>query len=439
MSDIPTVKVLEAINPINSGTGEEQLHYHDLRSIVDNYRLTNSARWDEVLESEPGSLEELSGARQLASEYLLRTAEGVIESSEENRDLWADRYTKATIELYGEPDSQEAARLLLTEYELLNQLKGNDTVSQPLVNFLLETYKPIIEGANIGEGDEQKEDTEAESIHQYGQAVIKKYGPLFEIVDRSEKSEFSPSDLEQLFNEVLEWMKENDDPDWNQWRVVITQGTSFSIDATDLKINIASRRESATLQDTRGLIAHEFLVHALRAKNGYKTGNKELGIGLPGFLDAEEGLGILSEEAVNEELPAKAYDRYIDIALALGSIDGVERTRREIFQINFARQVIRSQIKGTFREEDLPSIERRVWGLIVDRIYRGGPGDNLGTKQAIFTKDIAYYVGYKLMARFIKHELDSGKSADEVFQYLSQARFDPTNVQHTKELEEVTA
>jgi hypothetical protein len=139
--------------------------------------------------------------------------------------------------------------------------------------------------------------------------------------------------------------------------------------------------------------------------------------GLPSYLEAEEGLGILAEEAVNGVLPAKAYDRYVDIALAFGSVDGVQRTHHEVFQISLARQIVRAHAKGTFNEADLPSLAGKVWGH-VDRIYRGGRGDNLGSKQAIFSKDIAYYVGYKQMAKYISGQIDSGKSADEVFRYL---------------------
>ncbi len=128
-------------------------------------------------------------------------------------------------------------------------------------------------------------------------------------------------------------MTDNNDPEWSEWQVVSTDGTSLSVEASDRKIKIASRRESASPKDARALLAHELLVHALRGKNGYKTGDKKLATGLAGYLDAEEGLGVLAEEAVNGQLPDKAYDRYVDIALALGTVDGVQRTRKEMFEI----------------------------------------------------------------------------------------------------------
>jgi len=433
MSEIPSVKVLEAINPANSGTGEEVLAYQGLASAVEKYRPTNPARSAEFWDSEEGSLEELSKAKQLASEYLLRTADKVVTSYEGNRDLWADRFTQATVELYGEPETVEATRLVSSEYTALSQLQGKEGVSQQHVNFLLDTYRPMIAKQPEANSAEAEVKQDKEAIHEYGEAILEKYQPLFDLIDSSGKTEFSATDLQGLFGTALEWLKENDDTDWSEWAVVDTDGTSLSVDAANRKIKIASRRETATAQDTRGLIAHELLVHALRGKNGYKTSDKKLATGLAGYLDAEEGLGILAEEAVNGELPEKAYDRYVDIALALGSVDGVQRTRKEVFDISFARQLVRAQVKGTFAEAELPSLGRRVWGH-VDRIYRGGRGDNLGSRQAIFTKDIAYYVGYKQMAEYISGQLASGKTASEVFQYLSQAKFDPNNQQHVERL-----
>lgn len=435
MSEIPSVKVLEAISPANSGTGENELRYNNLARSVGEYALTNHERTREVWGAELGSLEELSKAKQLASEYLLKTADKLVASHGRNRDLWADRFTQATIELYGQPEVAEVTQLLSAERTSITQLVGKEDISQPHLKFLLNIYGSILpDKPEVLSGGAEIEQ-EKSAIRQYGEVLLEKYQPLFGLVDSSEQAEFSPTDLRSLFEVAIDWLKEEDDADWGEWAVVDSDGTSLSVNTANRKIKIASRREAASAQDTRGLIAHELLVHALRGKNGYKTGNKKLATGLAGYLDAEEGLGILAEEAVNGKLPEKAYDRYVDIALALGTIDGVQRTRKEVFQISFARQLVREQVKGTFKEAGLMFLERKVWGH-VDRIYRGGPGDSLGSKQAVFTKDIAYYRGYKQMARYITKQMAIGKSAPEIFNYLSQAKFDPENPQHIKYLAE---
>lgn len=433
MSEIPSVRVLEAIKPENSGTGEDVLAYRGLETAIQKYTSTNAQRSSEVWDSEPGSLEELSKAKQLASEYFLRTADKVVNSNSSNRDLWADRFTLATTELYGEPDVQEATRLITIEYNTLLGLKGNPAISQEHVSFLLDRYRPIINeiDAEAPESIQAQEELEKAAIQEYGKAIIDKYKPLFDLVDEADKSEFNVTNLHELFTNALNWLIENDDPEWKKWEVVESDGTSLSVSASSRQIKIATGREPASLIDTKGLIAHELLVHALRGKNGYKTGDKKLATGLAGYLDTEEGLGTLSEEAVSGELPNKVYDRYLDIALALGTVDGIQRTRKELFQISFARQLVQEQVNGTFNKIGDSTLERKVWRHI-DRIYRGGPGDDLGSKQVIFTKDIAYYIGYKQMAEYITNQLANNKSATEIFNYLSQAKFDPNNSQHVE-------
>ena len=191
MSEIPSVKVLEAIKPANSGTGEEVLAYNGLAQAVEKYRPTNPARSAEFWDSEEGSLEELSKAKQLASEYFLRTADKVVSSHEGNRDLWADRFTQATVELYGEPEKEEVARLVRSEYGFLSHLQGQEGISQQHVNYLLDVYKPMLTENTDVETDESAVEKEKEAIHEYGEPMLAKYKPLFDLVDETGKTEFT--------------------------------------------------------------------------------------------------------------------------------------------------------------------------------------------------------------------------------------------------------
>ena len=436
---IPPVLILKSIRPANSGTGEASLTYTKLDDAVDEYQATHPQRVAEVWESAPGSLEELSAARELAAEYLLWDAEKVINADDSTRDLWADRFTAAAIELYGEPDPQEAARLLSDEYVLLAGLQGNKDISEPHLQLLLDTYKSVLHDVPTSDESISSIETdrahEQEAIQEYGEAIRKWYQDLFKLVDDTKLGWFTPQDLHELFSTALDWLETHNDPEWKDWDVVYVDATDLSIEAGDREIRIPSRREPASADDLKGLIAHELLVHALRAKNGYKTGDYELAIGLPGYLDAEEGLGILAEEAITGTLPVKAYDRYVDIALALGSVDGVQRTRRQVFEISYARQLIRSQVAGTPVNERMAA---KVWKH-VDRIYRGGKGDEAGKRQAIFTKDIAYYEGYKQMAKYVSDQLAQSRSAEDIFVHLSRAKFDPTNPLHVKRLSKKVA
>jgi len=435
MSDIPSIKVLEAFKPDNAGKGEQSLVYSGLMSAIERYKESHADRSHRMWDSEVESLGELSAAQELAKDYLLQTSGKLIDANEKNRELWASRFTEASIELYGAPEKKEATSLLVEEYDLLMSLKNKSGISQDLITFLTSAYEKIIPNKTESQATPNKE-AERRAIEQYGQTITGNYQQLFNLVDESKADDFDAAALKDLFEKSLEWLKTNDDKDWDEWKVVEVDGTTVSVLASKKEIKLPTRREAASRQDAKGLIAHELLVHALRAKNGYKTGVKELATGVAGYLDAEEGLGILAEDAVNNELPEKAYDRYVDIALALGTIDGVQINRKELFEISLARQIVRAQLKGTFDETQLPSMEKRVWTHI-DRIYRGGPGDAKGIKQAIFTKDIAYYVGYKNMAEYITAQLAAGNSAESIFSFLSQGKFDPTNEKHLEKIKSV--
>lgn len=439
MSTVPAVKVLESITPANSGTGGESLEYAALHPNVKKYASTNAERSSKVWDSEDGSLEEESKARQLAYEYLLRTSVKLVESTDDNRDLWADRFIQATTELYGQPEVAVVNNLLTTELELLKSIKDLPNISQGDLTLLIDSYSSLLEGASgTTEVSAEVIDREKEeyALSQYGEAMREKYQPLFDLVDNYGIDKFEAKDLLKLLGDALEWLKENDDSVWDEWSAETKPGTALSVVAKDRRILVGDRRQPTSIDETRKLVAHEVLVHALRAKNGYKTGDKKLGSGLPGYLEVEEGLGILAEASLDGEVPDKAYDRYVDIALALGVVDGNQRSRREVFEISFARQLIRAQLKG--EEVSTDELATKVWTHI-DRIYRGGPGDDAGTKQAIFTKDIAYFVGYEQNLKFIVKALGEGKAGSEIFDYLTQGKFDPNNPAHLEHLEDALA
>lgn len=436
MSKASPVQVLDAITPSNAGTGEETLKYDDLENAVKKYSQKRNERAETVWSAEDGSLEEQYNAQQMASENLLRTSEKTISSDQHNRDLWADRFTEASVELYGEPDKEESTRLLTQEYAFLRTLVGNEKVSQSYVDFLLDIYRPMIDVTNLPESGDLgtiESANEKEAIKKYGEAILSKYEPLFKLVDDAGKTEFAPQDLKELFTKAFEWLKDNDDHGgWGEWKVEYNSSTQISVTPSSRKVKIGLKREIASADEAKLLVVHEILVHALRAEGGYEAGDRNLAIGLAGNDDAEEGLGIVAEEAISGTFPARAYDRYIDIALALGIVDGVQKTRQELFEISYARQFIRAQLKNANTE----NLTESVW-VHVDRIYRGGPGDNLGTRQAIFTKDIAYYVGYRKMTRYITDQIEDGIPALEIFDYLSQGKFDPTNPAHIAYLNKV--
>ena len=430
MENIPSVKILESIRPENAGLGENSLSYVNISKAVAEYSLTHADRSSAFWESEAGSIDELSRAHQLAAEYLVRTSMKAISSDRGNDELWAARFTESSKDLYGEPDRSEVISLMLDDFAFYESQLHNRNIDKINLNKLLNYYWGIFRMSVTAEqinNSSEKRMPISESTKKYGEYLKEKYNYIFDLVDNSEFESYGPDELNDIFSRSLELLSQNDDEAWTEWSAEIKEGTSTSVSASSKKINIASSRSRASKKEVRGLLAHELLTHAIRAKNGFKAEDEKLATGLPQYLDAEEGLGILSEFAVTGDFPERARERYIDIALALGTINGKPLSRIELFNISFSR----AQLMNELSDEpiELDKLIKTTWTHI-DRIYRGGRGDSSTSSQAVFTKDIAYYDGYKKMRDYLDQSIRNGKDIEQIFEYLTLGKFDPTNPVH---------
>ena len=426
MSKIKGIDVIRAFRPENAGSGEPVLEYVELPKAVKLYAVDASRRRARAESTEPGSLEEAAAVRQLALHDLVRDAEkGLQATGEESKEVWANRFTLASTALYGAPDKAEMQRLVNNQYKQLVSYKNNEAISQDHLAALLAVYEPLVAGLISVAVERASLKTERGTLAAYGDVIMKRYGQLFELVDQDD---YTSRELADLFDRALAWLAKHDDLAWSHWKTIQQDGTSLRVMNTKKAIIIAKQRTNADKASAKGLLAHELLGHVLRSKNGYQTSDPRLAIGLVGSAENEEGLCIVTEAAHTGLLPLKLVNRYIDIGLALGTLDGRQMSRPELFKICYARQLISQQNEGP-TELDLAGLEKSVWGY-VDRIYRGGRGDDSTHAQAVFTKDIAYYQGYRTMVDYIGQELKTGSSASAIFDYLSRGVFDPTDAQH---------
>jgi hypothetical protein len=432
MQEVPRVKVLVPLTPRNAGTGDEALEYSGLTPAINRYEPTHKARWDAVLDSEIGSFEEIDAASELASQHMLLTADKVVQSSVANRDFWADQFTKSSIEIYGEPDKVEAAKMAKQKYDWLVGLKDNDQVSQEHVDYLLGIYGPIVE-ADKSEIEEPETFIDYEKVvDAYNEAMLAKYKPIFDRVDKIGLEEFTPDDIAKIFRRSLRWLRWHDGKEWKSWKVIQDDSNKLMVQPEDCRIRIGSKRAKAKPARVKALLAHELLTHALRAKNGYSLGDKQLASGLAGYNDSEEGFAKIAELAFSGEAKEPSGESYLELALALGTLeDGHQRTRKQLYNIVYAHKLLRAQEDG----DDLTKLAKGAWSR-VDRLYRGGRGDDTGERQTIYTKDLVYYVGFKKMALYVQQQLETGKSPVQIFEYVTQGKFDPTDELNTKRLEE---
>ncbi len=432
------IDVINAIDPVNAGTGAAVLLYDRINPAFQEYKKSRWQIYSSFLKTAPGSIEESLAVNEMVDAGLVRSSYMTLHTSRHNRSAWAERFTQLSKSLYGEPDPIYATQLLKREQQFVESLLASPLISKRHAIFLIDSYRQIAAVGTVNYGEQLlpiMSDHTAHAIRHYGMFIQRRYRPVFDLVDLSNKTVFSAHDLFNIFDSALRWMQQHDDDDWRAWRVVSTDKVSIYVSDAKKQICIGARREPATAEEARGLLAHELLVHALRSKNGYKTGNRLLATGPPGYLSAEEGLGVLNEMAVNNFLPDKARDRYLDIALALGTIDGIKRSRKQIYKISYARNLIRAQSKG-LKPEAIKQIKPKTWAH-VDRIYRGGLGFGRDS-QAIFTKDIVYFVGLLEMADYIAHRIYKGELPETVFTHISSAKFDPNNPKHLDMLRSVS-
>jgi hypothetical protein len=259
-----------------------------------------------------------------------------------------------------------------------------------------------------------------------GRFLHQQYAEALAVFDGDATQAIDALGIVERFELALQALQRRDDS-WLQWRVLVTDDSCLSVNPQTKQLVVGSHRASVDLGELRGLFGHEVLVHALRAGNGQYLSH-EFEFGLPGYIDAEEGFACFVEHALAGHAPRKMADRYLDVALALGTIDGQPHTRQELFRLACALSTVRAQAAG--KHEQAGHIEREAWAH-VNRIFRGTLGNDI---VGVFTKDIAYYQGYQKMTAFVIDELGNGTEPDELWSLLTLGKFDPTDALHVLEL-----
>jgi hypothetical protein len=296
--------------------------------------------------------------------------------SVEERQRWADAYTEQSIKIYGEPDADFAKILEAGGW-----------------GKIVEKYQPVLS---------------AVKDHLY-----KNYGKAFAALGLEGKTEQMPPEeiATALQNGLLEVQNTGK---LQGWAVELFDGAGVRTVADRKVIGVGSRTKPKDPQDVPGTFAHEALRHAMTADNAESLG---IETALPRYLAMEEGFAVLYALSVTGRQEFGGIDRYVDIAFALGKLDGKRHTRSEIVN----REIEREMQKGGALTEKLVKSANNY----ANRIFRGTPGrDDIS---GIFTKDISYAAGIIPAMEYIKQNLDSGKTIDEVMVLANAAKFNPND------------
>jgi len=423
MSKTPPIKTLDAFFRSDDNVDARVIAYPKLERYADQARQQESQLWQEFMAEEDGSMEEEERARALAMGYLVLTGMQLQTAPERHRSDISDRFSEATVELYGEPEKAEVRRIAIRQIEGFYPLFDMPDVDH---NALLRTL--IYLNDQVGFYSRETVESESDSYEQMNakiaEAFTRRFGGALEVFDKLDPSieSLSPEQLKACFEQAKSVLAESD-PDWDNYGFDFSEKKSCEYDKDSRQVLIGRLDEYKTNRAKR-LFIEEVLVHMQRAKNGAKTGDYLMEAGLPGIGDAEEGLAKVFQVAMGEPLGERSEDFYMDTAFALGSLGKPKLSRPELVGRYVDRMTIRHQAKG--EQFDRAKLVHNAWRY-ANRIYRGSLGNH---HVGVNTKDISYYLGYLKIREFTKSHLDAGLDPDKLLDYLLLGRFDPTKQDH---------
>jgi len=336
--------------------------------------------------------------------------------------FWSAQLTTRSVALFGQPLMKDVAQIAVSELKYFETIADRHKNKREFFEPLLHAYRSLIRGKVNGEESiEVRYQPILEAVGKHFKQTYHAVLAVFDVYDLTSK--IPPEEVVETFQRALH-MLSNDDPAWTEWRVVLDDTAKLSVHIRTRTIRIGRYRNPLPAAEIKGLFAHEVLVHAQRSLRGARI-SEELGRGLPGYLVAEEGLGVIVESAINATISRKVIDRYIDIALALGGAFRLPYTRQDLFAVAYCREVARAL--DAVAEIDLVRLEQKVWEHI-NRIYRGSLGNRY---VGVFTKDITYYSGFVKMGNYLL-ERSKKEPVAATIEYLLQGKFDPTVSAHRK-------
>ena len=433
--NLPSISLLSAFTPDAKTARSETLTYTDNLSketgkIIDEMdRLANIRE----AESSSNSLEAKTHRLELIKSYMAYTAFRSNNSEPEFSKIWADAFTDLSIEVYGGPDQTLTHALIENQTGQLLQTNAPQPARERYMNAARNM------GLNIQTRTETSLETDTFGVERARAGISgylhEKYASTYEAMAINvHQSVFTPEDIAVTFERGLIQLRTMD-VGWDAWKVSRKENKDVLSAAQESKsINVGMKRADATGEQVVGLFAHEVLRHALSALNGERLSAK-LAKGLPDYLDFEEGMAVLYEYAMTGKLKDELIDRYTDIGIALGYENNGRRVPRSaLLEYALAREELRNETRADYEKLPPETIQKKIYAHI-NRIYRGTPGND--NASGVFTKDAAYLTGFLAAGAYVESELENGKTIDEVIEYTSLGKFDPTNPEHAAYVAEV--
>ena len=432
------VALVKAFTPTQESSRSDRLEYSSV-FLSEAGKILNESRLNANMrraEENQNSIEygdnrlELLRSQLAFIAFMANNSESI-----EIRRRWVNSFTEQSIEIFGAPDTDLATKLVQYQVEQLLIGSGDTKAVEDYRNSAESLGLEVDFNESLGERSLNHMLNFEHLGHAARDFFNRKYGKVYDAMAiDSHEGLFSPEDIATTFEVGISELAQ-EDPEWLSWSVTRERDkNSLSVMSAKKRILVGMNRAEESGDRVAALFAHEVLRHALTSLNGSKN-DKKLGVGLPGYLDFEEGAGIFSEYALTGQLKDELIDRYVDVGMALGyTNDGELVPRSKLLSYVMARENLRNQKRDETAKLTPENIEKKVYAH-VNRIYRGTPGidDIVG----VYTKDIAYLEGFLKVGNYVDSEIEKGKSIDEVMEYILQGKFDPTNKSHADYVESI--
>jgi hypothetical protein len=382
---------------------ENQLSEEEIESVlteIDSLRTTIIADENFGIHKQ-AYLDVLEEARQ--KYQLLDSARKIKESA--GTDIEAiGVYSRANVEVYGEPDVQAyesmVTDLKVRAFESQGQSSAYAKVIAEELKSLLPDIPPLTNGSFV---------PSEETISWVKDVVETLYENLFRHVDET-RTAYDGAEIADLFTQIItqEFAEAASD-----WKVELRDDKSaIEVERLARVIYIPSSKNNVSIDKVKGLIAHELGIHFMRSLMGEDTDVDLLRVGLAQYTDAEEGFGVVLEQALKAEFKPAGEDLFL--AASLAHFEGMNF--RQVYEIMWRKAIV-----DNAEAPDNSKVDRLKASSYakVQRIFRG-------TDYAPLLKDTSYFVGSQ---KIWKH-LESIRGNDTFLTLMFMGKTDPTNEQH---------
>ena len=398
-------KIVTMFTPSNRGEEEERFLSGEIRNPQFYYEKLNSADFDEALEKIRELGDKILNHPDLTSvgkkvyegfikKYyeqieLLRCAQDYHGASlEEDKQKIAESYKGLNIETYGEPDEGTYRSLLSEKLNCVcnKNLTGKaDDLRKEL--FGMVDFDPDVD---IPERFRPSDET-VEWMHSVAESL---YGGMLSHIP-NEQEEFDPYELQKIFTDIIEEEFNNDSKGYagaaEGWTVSVEKATSVNVKSSEKRIVIPDNGMMRSRKKVENLVVHEIGIHMLRSITGGETDMLPLRSGLSDYYDAEEGLGVVMEQALSGKFAERGVDHYITAGLAYYD----EKDFRGAFEVKWRLSLLDSvRDGGEINDEQIEKAKKTAFTQTL-RSFRG-------TNDMPLFKDLSYYNGSVEVWRYLE-------------------------------------